>query len=190
MYQKYTTEGFLVSSRGSGEADRLYLFYTRDFGMVLAHATSVRHSKSKLRPHIIFGAKLSVTLLRSKARWKITESVVSTEKILPKSNGYKSFAQILLTIKSLIHGEEKNESLFGALHEFYSYLCINPDGKDTESAECLAMIKILHSLGYGEPKGDIVADDACFDTEIFKKITSHKAALISGINKALQETGL
>ena len=179
-----------MSSRGSGEADRLYLFYTKDFGMVLAHATSVRHSKSKLRPHIIFGVMLSITLLRSKARWKITESVVSTEKISPKSLGYKSFAQILLTIKSLIHGEEKNESLFDALHEFYSYLCVNPDGKDTESAECLAMIKVLHSLGYGEPKGDIISDDADFSEETFKKINANKQNLVIGINRALKETGL
>jgi hypothetical protein len=52
------------------------------------------------------------------------------------------------------------------------------------------MIKILHSLGYGEPKGDMVPDDAGYDDATFKKITTHKAALVSGINRALQETGL
>jgi recombinational DNA repair protein (RecF pathway) len=157
--------------------------------MVLAHATSVRHSKSKLRPHIAFGTMLSITLLRSKARWKITEARVE-DFILPKSDAYKSFAQILLTIKSLIHGEEKNESLFGALYELHSFFVKNAESKDIESAECLTMIKILHSLGYGEPKGDIISDDADFNITTFEKITSNKRALVSGINKALKETGL
>lgn len=206
MYQKYTTEGFLVDARPSGEADRNLLFYTKDFGMILAHATSVRHSKSKLRPHIAIGVSLSITLLRSKTRWKITEAKEETcpplaevagdgrrGKLAPKSAGYKTFTQILSVLKSLVHGEEKNESLFDSLLELHHYLCdsqtITEDVEDLSAAECLAMIKILHALGYGEPKSEI-ADDAGFSSETFSKIKTHKKELVTGINKALHDTGL
>lgn len=190
MYQKYTTEGFLVWARGSGEADRNLLFFTKDFGMILAHATSVRHSKSKLRPHIAIGVPLSITLLRSKTRWKITEAIAIGEKLAPKSAGYKTFAQILSVLKSLVHGEEKNEPLFKSVLELHHYLCDSQTiTGDLPEAECLAMIKILHALGYGEPKSEI-ADDASFDSETFSKIKNHKKELIAGINKALRETGL
>lgn len=189
MYQKYTTLGFLVDARPSGEADRNLLFYTRDFGMVLAHATSVRHSKSKLRSHIAIGVPLSITLLRSKTRWKITEAVATGEKLAPKSAGYKTFAQILSVLKSLVHGEEKNDALFNAVLELHQFLIGSQTTDNLDSVECLAMIKILHTLGYGEPKSEI-ADDAGFDADTFSKIKTHKKELIFGINKALHDTGL
>ena len=203
MYQKYTTEGFLVWARGSGEADRNLLFYTKEFGMILAHATSVRSSKSKLRTHITIGVLLSITLLRSKSRWKITEAIAVETcpplaepagdgrrgKLAPKSAGYKTFAQILTVVKSLVHGEEKNDKLFGALSELHFFLFKKPGDSALAEAECLAMIKILHALGYGEPKSEI-ADDASYNDETFLKIKTYKKELISGINKALAATGL
>ena len=105
----------MVWARGSGEADRNLLFFTKDFGMIMAHATSVRSSKSKLRPHIAIGVPLAITLLRSKTRWKITEALAVREKLAPKSAGDKTFVQILSVVKSLVHGEEKNHSLFCVL---------------------------------------------------------------------------
>lgn len=190
MYQKYTTEGFLVSSRGSGEADRMYLFYTKEFGMVLTHATSVRASKSKLRPHVVTGASLSLTLLRSKQRWKLVEVVTSGVGLTPKSAGYKTFVQILSVLKSLVVGEERNESLFGAISDLYQFLISNSDDRNLGDAECLSMIKILHSLGYSDPKVEMMGDDNGFNDETLQKIKSNKQELISGINKALAATGL
>ncbi|MES2059935.1 MAG: recombination protein O N-terminal domain-containing protein [Patescibacteria group bacterium] len=192
MYQKYTTDGFLVSSHPSGEADRVFLFLTREFGMIRAHATSVRHSKSKLRPHIAAGALLSLTFLRSKIRWRILEVAAPSKALDPQSAEYKTFAQIMLVLKSLIQGEEKNESLFESVMELYKFLsCGSPTTSEMlSSAECLAMIKILHALGYGEPKGDIVGDDAQYNEAAFENINAHKKDLIAGINSALADTGL
>ena len=145
MYQKYTTEGFLVSARGSGEADRLYLFYTHDFGMIFASARSVRSMKSKLRPHIMPGALLALTLLKSKSRWMLLEAASVGEKLSAKSEGYKTFLKILLTLKALAFGEERNESLFDSVLGAYKYL-LKGEVTDLASLECLAMVKILHEL--------------------------------------------
>ncbi len=189
MYQKYTTPGFLVSSRASGEADRLYLFYTKDFGMVFASARSVRSAKSKLRPHIVAGAKLSLTLLKSKNRWMLLE-VEAGEKLQQKSEQYKTFLKLLTVLKTLAFGEERNESLFQSVTEVFGYLLKAEDETMLPAAECLAMIKILHALGYGEPKSDRQYEKEEFDEETLSNVEKERLSLIPSINKALEETGL
>ncbi len=179
----------MVSARGSGEADRLYLFYTRDFGMIFASARSIRSMKSKLRPHIMPGALLSLTLLKSKSRWMLLEAAAIGDKLSSKSAEYKTFLKLLLTLKTLAFGEERNESLFESMLGAYNYLLTVKDA-DLASLECLAMIKILHALGYGEPKNDNNYQNAEFSKDVLAKVATERPKLISSINKALQETGL
>ena len=157
--------------------------------MILAHATSVRMSKSKLRPHIISGALLSLTLLKSKQRWKLTEVVTSKEVLVLKSLQYKVFLKLLSVLKSLVFGEERNESLFESILGAYQYLKI-ASIENLSAVECLAMIKILHSLGYGEPKNNSEYEKASWNDDVITKVSSETPELISGINKALEATGL
>ena len=190
MYQKYTTEAFIVSTRVSGENDRLFLIYTREFGMIMAHATSVRASKSKLRPHLNIGVLLTLTLLKSKIRWTLTEATESTEKIYVRSLEYKVFAKILLALKSLIHGEEKNESLFEVLLSFYNFLLEkHDDEKLISGAECLTMVQILNALGYGKSETDILQVKNDFTDENLLLINQNRKELVKEINRALGETG-
>ncbi len=188
MYQKYTTLGFIVNTRGSGEADRLFLIYTKDFGMIFAHATSVRMSKSKLRPHLNVGSELHLTVLKSKNRWKITEARESGEKLLINSKEYKVFLKILTVLKSLIHGEEKNESLFEVLSNFYNFLLKDNDKNILEAGELLGMVSVLKVLGYGEEL-DISEYSGEFEEENLKKILTDKTNIIKKINKSLKATG-
>jgi len=190
MHHKYTTEGFLVSSRGSGEADKLFLFYTREFGMIQTHATSVRSSKSKLRPHISAGVPLSITVLRSKAGWKLVEAVKRDGGLPRGSKSYLIFSRLLVTLRTLVTGEEKNESLFEAVLSAYSFFASTNDENILSAAECLAMLKIMHALGYGEPKSDRNYELANFDMETVLEVAKDRKELVQGINKALEATGL
>jgi recombinational DNA repair protein (RecF pathway) len=189
MHQKYTTEGFLVSQRASGEADRLFLFYTKEFGMVLASAKSVRSAKSKLRPHILPCARLSLTLLKSKNRWMLLEAVV-LEKLPTKSERYKTFLKLLLILKTLAFGEERNESLFVSLEGVFKYLVEAETESMLSAAECLSMVKILHALGYGEPENENNYQNADFDEQTLSLVAKERTDLVLRINKALKETGL
>jgi hypothetical protein len=58
------------------------------------------------------------------------------------------------------------------------------------AAECLAMIKILHALGYGELKNLREYEKADFSDETLANVEADRLSLIPSINKALQETGL
>jgi recombinational DNA repair protein (RecF pathway) len=188
MYQKYTTEGFIVNTRGSGEADRLFLIYTKDFGMIFAHATSVRMSKSKLRPHLNIGSKLYLTVLKSKNRWKLTEAREGEEKLIHNTPEYKVFLKIMTVLKSLIHGEEKNESLFEVMFNFYRFLLNNKNNEALEGAELLVMVSILNVLGYGDELGVEGYSDK-FEGENLEKILADRTNIIKKINKSLKATG-
>jgi recombinational DNA repair protein (RecF pathway) len=189
MYQKYTTEGFIVNTKPSKEADILYLFYTRDFGMILASATSVRSSKSKLRGKLVVGALLHITVIKSKTGWKLVEVAESSDALSPKSESYKKFARVLLVFKSLIHGEEKSDSLFEVLNELYDFLLSNSETKYLEAGECLAMVKVLYALGYG---GEMDFSPLCglgFDEEDLNKVIEKRNEIVKEINRSLKITG-
>lgn len=187
MHHKYTTLGFMVHARASREADMLYSIYTKEFGMVFASATSVRLSKSKLRPHISPLTLLSITLLKSRAGWRLVEVREAGRAVPLRSFGYKIFARILLVLKTLIHGEEKNESLFSILEDIYERCLVDTEVGD--GVELLGMIKILGSLGYGTDIGIAKYIDRDFDTITLNEIVLEKGEIIKEINKALKATG-
>ncbi|MES2224225.1 MAG: recombination protein O N-terminal domain-containing protein [Patescibacteria group bacterium] len=189
MHHKYTTLGFIVNTRGSKEADMLYSIYTQDFGMVFASATSVRLSKSKLRPHLFVGVLLSLTVLKTKTGWKLVEAKQAGDMISLKHAGYKIFARMLSVLKSLIHGEEKNESLFEILENMYHLILKKGDQEIEEGVEMLGMIKILGALGYGTDIGIAKYIDKDFDDATLAEIQLEKSEIIKEINKALKATG-
>jgi recombinational DNA repair protein (RecF pathway) len=189
MYQKYTTEGFIVNTKPSKEADVLYLFYTREFGMILASATSVRSSKSKLRGKLLVGTLLYLTIIKSKTGWKLVEVSESQNALSPRLEAYKKFSRVLLVYKSLIHGEEKSDSLFAVLHDLYNFLLSNTETKYLEAGECLTMVKVLYALGYG---GEIDFAPLCelgFDEEGLNKIIAERSSIVKEINRSLKITG-
>lgn len=177
-----------MGAKATGEADKVYQFFTREFGMIYAHATSVRLSKSKLRGHIIQGALLSITLVRSKLRFRLTEVVV-IRKLLSRSDEYLTLMKIISILKTLIQGEERNESLFESLFSGFNYL-VTERCTDLKSFECLMMLKIMHALGYGEPKSSKHYEQADFSQEVLEEVSKDRIELVGGINKALEATGL
>lgn len=93
-------------------------------------------------------------------------------------------------MKSLVQGEEKNESLWQSTVALFEFLQAKKNTELFAAAECLAMIQTLHALGYGEPKGALPYETAPFDNETLESINKERLMLIKGINKALSETGL
>ena len=49
MHHIYHTEAFVLGSRNVGEANKMLSLYTRELGLVYAHAQGIRLGKSKLR---------------------------------------------------------------------------------------------------------------------------------------------
>src|SRR5665213_2708544 len=74
MYQKYHTEALVLGSRESGEADKVFALFTRDFGLVRARASSVRSESSKMRYALQKYSRASISLVRGKRGWRILDT--------------------------------------------------------------------------------------------------------------------
>jgi DNA repair protein RecO len=160
-YAVYSTRGFILGSSPSGEASKIYLLYTEDFGLVRARAQGVRLITSKLRYNLEDFSFGSFSLVKGKEVWRLTGALKID--LQPKFSTVR--ARVLNFVKRLVQGEEKNEKLFKTL------LSIT----ETEMSEPLILAHILSALGYMD----------------IKTISGmNEKQIIQVVNKALKETQL
>jgi recombinational DNA repair protein (RecF pathway) len=210
----YTTLGFIVESRPYGEAGKILSIFTRELGMVNVAAQGIRLSPSKLRYHSQDGSLAEFSLVRGRDLWRL----VGAEKNVPKdqpallnistfSNSHDPlFIRTLAVLRRLIHGEEKNETLFEAVLAVHAFLGKNNKDKNNKDknkdekailislAEPVIILRILHHLGYvrTKPEFEIFLADNSFSVEILEKMSvpGIKSSVIKEINKALEESHL
>lgn len=148
----YTTEGFVLDSRNSGEANKLLYILTRDLGVVMGTAQGARHLKSKLRYHMqpfTFG---EYSLVRGKEIWRITGAKESEKEFTGLKENREYFllyARILHLIKRLLTGEEKHAELFDSLYGSFVFLQEEKlDSEELIAFENIMVLRILSQLGY------------------------------------------
>ncbi len=74
MSAYYGTEGYLLSTRALGEADRALTFYTKDLGKVEALAKSVRRADSKLKGHLNLFGRARLIITPGKGYWRLADA--------------------------------------------------------------------------------------------------------------------
>ena len=72
MHHIHHTEAFVLGSSPKGEDSKLLRLYTRELGLVYAHAQAVRKLSSKLRFTLQDFSRASVDLVRGKEIWRVT----------------------------------------------------------------------------------------------------------------------
>ena len=160
-YAVYTTRGFILGSSPTGEASKLYVLYTEDFGLIRAKAQGVRLVQSKLRYNLEDYSFCTISLVRGKEFWRITGAVSDTS---PKETVILR-ARVLNLVRRLVQGEEKNEKLFEALLPLASSVI----------SEVSILSQILFSLGY-------------LDISTVQGKSDRETIML--INKAIKETQL
>jgi recombinational DNA repair protein (RecF pathway) len=139
--EKYTTEGIVLESYDQGEHDRVYKIYTREFGLIIAHARSIRKLESKLRPHILPRSVTLVTLVKGKEVWRITGA---EKKITP----YTYIQDVVLVTKRFIRGEGSNKALYDRL-----VAILQLEGSyNQEHVKLLIHYVVLVALGYADAR--------------------------------------
>lgn len=190
MYQKYHTEAIVLAAAQSGEADRVYTLFTKEFGLVRARATAVRTEGSKMRYALQSYAHVNVSLVRGKRGWRLAgASAVATAR--GDVRGMRAFARSSALVLRLIHGEEQNEYLFAALAAAHEALM-------QEVCEAFGMIEIvcvarvLFSLGYisDEALKTALFTHTAYTGESLMEAESLKDKLLLSINRAISETQL
>ena len=190
MYQKYNTEALVLGSRESGEADRVYTLFTRDFGLVRARASAVRTEKSLMRYALQNYGRANASLVRGKRGWRVAGAAALTVAH-GDVRGISAFARISELVMRLVHGEEVNEYLFAALAEAHGALMRETcDAFGTIEIVCVA--RILFALGYisNEALSTALFTHTAYTGESLLEAENMKDMLLSSINKAIAETQL
>lgn len=181
----------MLRSGNFGEANKYFLIFTKEFGLVRVAAQGVRHLKSKLRYGLEDYSLAQVSLVRGREIWRLT-SAENKFRVKTKEKAV-ILAGIFSLLLRLLHGEEKNERLFESVKEGMSFLGReNLSHEELANFECIIALRILSALGYIGQLGDFDQFIASpyFTPDLLSAMSELKTRAILEINKSLKETHL
>ena len=190
MYKKYHTDALVLKSREHGEADRVLVLYTKDFGLVWARSSAVRTEASRMRYSLQNYTRANVSLVRGKRGWRVA-GAISLQGGSDKIECISTFARIAELAMRLVAGEEENPYLFAALAEAHNAL-MQGDCPERATIEVVCVARILYALGYlsAEALGTALFTHTAYASEHLHEAEAVREELLSQINRAISETHL
>ena len=188
----YNTEAFVISSRNSGEADRNFKLFTKDFGVISAKATGIRKVESRLRYFVQDFKYIDASIVKGKNYWRLVSARPIHDLNSRKSLTTSSRIRSLQLIGKLAPEGEPLTELFDELVAAYTYTSTtHPRMEDMESIEALIALKILHSLGYwGDKQSENDLVKSPFNETAIERIKVTKKTIIRELNNSLRATQL
>lgn len=190
----YHTRGLILGSVPTGEANRFYKIFTEELGLVGATAQAIREGKSKLRYGLQDFSWVFVDLVRGKEVWRITSAREEESTSIIKSDPrvLKVFARACSLLLRLVHGEDRDDTLF---HELVSLSRFLEQGSVPEKllpiCEALVALRILAQLGYLEASSYVeFLKEGDWSQEILIALESRYEKAVIDINSALRESHL
>lgn len=192
-YHVYTTDGIVIKRTPFGEANVLLHILTSDLGLIVASARSVRLSVSKLRPSLQEGSCVSVSCVRGKGGWKIT-NVASKESFFFSypEHTHKIVYRVYSILLKMIMGEVPDKKLYLIVNNGLIQLK-SLDKEYMQNFEVLIILRILNQLGYVGSNSSIekyLVDKDDWGIDTLKQINLERISMVEVINKALKESQL
>ncbi len=192
----YHTDGYILGSAPSGEANKTLFLFTRDLGMIVAAVQGVRFLKSKLRYHLQDFSECRVSLVRGREVWRLTNAALTTDlhrEFSSRRECLTPIANIFSLLRRLLHGEEKNEELFATLKVAFAFLSaetLSPD--EVQSFEAILVLRVLKLLGYigAHRETEQFLDHTTFSAELLALLKPVRREVLLTINRSLAETHL
>ncbi|RJR13579.1 hypothetical protein C4585_01735 [Candidatus Parcubacteria bacterium] len=190
MYHKYYTEALVLKSRERGEEDKVFVLYTREFGLVIARATAVRSERSRMRYALQSYAHVQIALVKGKSGWRIA-GASPVRNFSGSTHGLSTFVKIAELLQRLVTGEEKNMYLFAAVADAHKAL-MEESKKAHASIEIVCVARMLYTLGYlsKEALGATLFTHTAYAGELLKEAESMRETLLARINRAIAEAQL
>ena len=170
-YATYTTEALVCGTKNRNTADRSYMLFTREAGMLLADARSVREERSKQRYALQDFSHTRVSLVKGKRSWKVGSATAFanhySSAMSKEARG--SVVALYRFLRRFIHGEESQPELFDYALDALVYL----KGEVTSRPFVVevVMVELLARLGYGDSRGVPGALRGCPPAEISRLYT-------------------
>lgn len=124
MTIRYRTQGFILKKEDRGEADRLFTFFTKDFGKLKILAKAVRKIKSKLRGGLELFYLSEIEFIQGKTHKTLTDAVLM-EGFLNLRKDLKRLSiayKISEVFDDLIKGQEPDKKAWNLLNEVFNKL--------------------------------------------------------------------
>ena len=147
-YVTYTTEALVCGSFDQNTADRSFLLFTRDLGMLFAVAKSVREERSLQRPALQDFSRIRVSLVKGKTGWRIgsVEAVANDYARASDRETRGSVVALYRLLRRFIRGEEPVGELYNLVTDSLDALLLTLPNR--RLAELKAEVEILARLGY------------------------------------------
>jgi DNA repair protein RecO (recombination protein O) len=115
--RSYTSEGIVLTRRNFGEADRILVLYTKDFGRISLLAKGIRRPKSRKRGHVEVFNKIKFQAVSGHGLDLITEAeVIETFTEIRMSLRKISLAYYIMeVIGKITHEGEENIGVYNLL---------------------------------------------------------------------------
>lgn len=197
MYYKHHTKGIVLSSRVEGDDSRRANLFTENFGLISARIQGSRKTHSKLRSgsqDFSFG---EFSLVHGKAGWKVVSARVDKNFFEIFKNAptkLKIVGNIFNLIKKLVSEEVSSlagESIFNIISNFFNFLA-TAKTSDIALAECLTLLRVLHTLGYMRYDPDFSIPISSLEIEVkdLETIAPKRSKIVALINESLKATNL
>lgn len=151
-YVTYTTEALVCGTFNRNTADRSYLLFTREAGMLYADARSVREERSRQRYALQDFSLVRVSLVKGKRGWKVgsIEALKNyfTDAVDKSARG--SVVSLFRLLRRFLKGEETATELFDLTRESLEVLKQNTE--ERLFVEEVVQLRVLSQLGYVDIK--------------------------------------
>lgn len=169
----YSSEGIVIARRNFGEADRILVLYTKNFGKVSLIAKGIRRPKSKKRGHLEVFNKINFQAVAGRGLDIITEAEVSEDFSEIRKNLKRiSLAYYLMEVVGRIthDGEEKTEVydlLLNTLRKLKSTNLL-------KKLRLSFITDLLITLGYWPAEKELTSPDEVLEEVIERQIYSER----------------
>jgi DNA repair protein RecO len=147
-YATYTTNALMCGSFDRNTADRSYLLFTREAGMLYANARSAREERSRQRYSLQDFTLVRVSLVKGKGGWKVGSIQALNnfyhEAIDQTARG--SVVSVFRLLRRFFKGEEPAPELFDYIVQAVEQL--STAQPDRTFLQMLIQVHILAELGY------------------------------------------
>jgi DNA repair protein RecO len=151
-YVTYTTEAIVCGTFDKQGANRTYLLFTEEAGMLYAEAQSVREEKSKQRYAMQDFSLIRISLLRGKSSWRVgsVEPIKNYYFDAKDRKSRGSLTKIVKLLRRFLKGEEPVPEVYKDIHE--SLELLSNKNFDRSLLELLIEVRFLTKLGYVSKK--------------------------------------
>ncbi|MCA9358895.1 recombination protein O N-terminal domain-containing protein [Candidatus Kaiserbacteria bacterium] len=151
-YKTYTTTALVCGTKNRNTADRSYLMFTREAGMLFAEAKSAREERSRQRYALQDFSLVRVSLVKGEAGWRVgsIEALKNYYHQAADKSARGSVVSVFRLLRRFLKGEEASPDLFD-----FAVASMDELAKEQEGRMFLQMvvqIKILAHLGYVDVK--------------------------------------